>query len=313
MTFSVVIAAYRAGGTVARAVDSALTQTHPAHEVVVVDDCSPDDQLEVLATYGDRIRVVHRVTNGGEAAAKNAGVLASSGDWIVTLDADDAWEPGRLAAIAAYAALHPEVDIVTTDAWVEQGGRVLRRCYGGPTGARWAEGDQRAEILTRNFIFSHAAVRREVWLAAGGMDESRRDSGADWPLWVRLILSGVRAGLVEEPLVRYALHPGSLSDSAVATQRTAEAAMRAAMTHPDATPHERETASRHLADAERQLRRIEALRSVWHGHPRRRALVRIAADGGYRKRHRLEALVAAVNPGLARRRMDASPDQLGRD
>ncbi len=310
--FSVVIAAYRARDTVVRAAESALSQTLPPHEVIVVDDASPDDQLDVLARYGDRIRLVRRGVNGGEAAAKNSGVHAATGDWVVLLDADDYWSPGRLAAMAALLAEQSELGIVTTDAWIERDDERLRRYYRGPTGARWADGDQRAEILQRNFVFPHPAVRREVWLAAGGMDESRRDCGADWPLWVRLIYTGQLAGLVDEPLAHYALTSGSLSDSATLLTRTRQAAMQACLDQPDASPQERLTAEQNLAASERSLRRIEALMDVWDGRRRRRRLLAIAADGAYRKRHRAEAALAAVSPALARRRMTMSPNEVVR-
>ena len=102
-TASVCIAAYQAEGTILAAVLSALTQTWPPLEVVVVDDGSSDGTAQVLADVDDpRLRVLHQA-NAGEAAAKNAAVQAARGDLVVVLDADDAWYPERLAALMALA------------------------------------------------------------------------------------------------------------------------------------------------------------------------------------------------------------------
>src|SRR5436305_1316030 len=91
-TFSIVITAYQAAGTIATAVESALAQTHPALEVLVVDDGSTDDLAVALAPYAERIRVVRR-ENGGGAAARNTGAESARGDFMAVLDADDAYHP----------------------------------------------------------------------------------------------------------------------------------------------------------------------------------------------------------------------------
>src|SRR4051794_6053007 len=206
-SFSIIIAAYQAAGTVGEAIDSALAQTAPPHEVVVCDDGSTDDLDAALAPYRQRIRLV-RKANGGEASAKNAAAREATGDFVVILDADDTFMPERLERLGALAAERPELDILTTDAYLEHDGRVLRRCY--RPAWPFAFGGQREEILRRNFIFGLAAVRRERLLALGGFDESIPRT-TDWNLWIRMILRGSQAGAVLEPLARYRVHPTSLS------------------------------------------------------------------------------------------------------
>lgn len=96
---SVVVNNFNYGEYVAAAIESALTQTHARVEVVVVDDGSIDDSREVIARYADRARVVLQ-DNGGQAAALNAGVAATTGDVVLLLDADDRLHPDA-AKIAA--------------------------------------------------------------------------------------------------------------------------------------------------------------------------------------------------------------------
>lgn len=92
---SVIIPTYNRAHVLAEAIDSALAQTVPAHEIIVVDDGSTDDSCAVLARYGDRIRVLSQ-PNGGVSAARNAGMRMATGDWIAFLDSDDLWTADRL-------------------------------------------------------------------------------------------------------------------------------------------------------------------------------------------------------------------------
>jgi succinoglycan biosynthesis protein ExoO len=113
-TISVLIAAYNAGGFLHRAVRSALAQTLPPTEVLIVDDASTDDTLAVantLASEDSRVRIVSLPRNGGPAVARNAGLEVAQGDWVAILDADDAYLPFRLDGFAC-AIAGKETDIV---------------------------------------------------------------------------------------------------------------------------------------------------------------------------------------------------------
>jgi succinoglycan biosynthesis protein ExoO len=103
---SVLIAAYNAAVFLERAVHSALTQTLAVLEIVIVNDASTDDTLAVmerLARADSRVTVLSLKTNGGPAAARNAGWSVVRGDWIAVLDADDAFLPHRLEEMLTVA------------------------------------------------------------------------------------------------------------------------------------------------------------------------------------------------------------------
>ncbi|MEW6635766.1 MAG: glycosyltransferase [Actinomycetota bacterium] len=105
---SILINNYNYGRFLPEAIESALNQTYPNTEVIVVDDGSTDDSREVIARYGDRVVPVFK-TNGGQGSAFNAGVAAGSGDVICFLDADDVWAPHKVERVVETLERHPEV------------------------------------------------------------------------------------------------------------------------------------------------------------------------------------------------------------
>src|SRR5690349_5838732 len=97
---SVVIPSYNAAAFVADGVESVFAQSYAPIEVIVVDDGSTDETAAALAPYLDRIRYV-RQDNAGPARARNRGLQEARGQWIAFLDADDRWQPEKLARSCA--------------------------------------------------------------------------------------------------------------------------------------------------------------------------------------------------------------------
>ena len=116
-TFSVVITSYNYRSFVAEAVESALSQSLPPLEVIVIDDGSTDGTPAYLAErYGGHASVrIIATENRGQLAAFGEGARAASGDIVAFLDADDLWEPGYLERIAAVYSGQAGVDFVYTN------------------------------------------------------------------------------------------------------------------------------------------------------------------------------------------------------
>jgi glycosyltransferase involved in cell wall biosynthesis len=297
-TFSVIVAAYQVADVVADALESIRRQTAPPWEVIVCDDGSTDALEDALAPYRDEIVFV-RIGHGGEAAAKNAAAARASGDFVVILDADDVYLPERLEALAELANTRPDLDILTTDAYLVVDGRRVRRNYD----RRWRfeVADQRRAILQRNFIFGHAAVRRERLLAHGGFDESIIWT-TDWDLWLRLILDGSLAGAVTEPLALYRLRQSSLTarrrDLLIGKLTTLDKASR----NEAVRSEERPVLALSLAAYRRELELLELREALISGDalPRSRPL-RVLAGSGYSAKSRVEAAGMFLVPRLVAR------------
>lgn len=298
-SFSIVIAAYQAESTISEAVSSALTQTYPALEVIVCDDGSTDGTASALDAFGAAITVV-RQDNRGEGAAKNTAVRHARGDYVVVLDADDVFLPRRLEALAWLAARHPDLDILCTDAIVEADGEPVRRAY--HPGWPFPSADQRAAILDRNFVLGMCAVRRVRWAEAGGFDPGLAYA-ADWELWQRMIFSGSRVGLVNEPLARYRLTRGTLSSNRVDLVQSRLQVMLRASGWTTLTPSERQVLQLAVRREQRNLALRMANDSLSRGGWRaRRQSARVLLGRGFGTRARLGALLAVASPPLAARR-----------
>ncbi|MPY93310.1 MAG: glycosyltransferase [Acidimicrobiia bacterium] len=295
-SFSVVIPAFQAAAHISAAVSSVLEQHPPALDVIVCDDGSTDGTADALARFGRSVRVV-RKANGGEASARNAGARVARGDYVAFLDADDRFLPGRLEALGQAASAQPDVDVFTTDAFLEVDDRFVGRCY---EDQEFPVGDQRRAILTSNFVFGHVAIRRSCLLAAGGYDESIRFT-TDWELWIRLILAGSRVALVDAPLAVYRLHPGAASSRRLEMCHGRLSTLAKAREHPCLSDPERAVVEETIAAERLRLQREQLLEALAAGD---RTAARWLAHGclgsaSQPRRARVRAAVALVAPRFA--------------
>jgi glycosyltransferase involved in cell wall biosynthesis len=204
MRVSVVIPCYRQAHYLPTAVESALAQTHPDVEVIVVDDGSDDDVAGVTVRYAPRVRYVRR-ENGGLAAARNTGVAIATGDYLKFLDADDYLVPEQLEwQVAALAGRLDAVSITAVRAYQEPD-RTDYRDLPPPVRSLLPDFFNQPDTAVHAFLFPATLFR-----AAGGFREELRIA-EDWDFFCRLgklqpdVVTDERVGAY------YRLRAGSMS------------------------------------------------------------------------------------------------------
>jgi len=206
---SVVIPAYNAARYVVEAVESALNQTLPPLEVIVVDDGSTDETEAVLHPYGGRIRYV-RQSNGGPSAARNCGLRESRGELMAFLDADDVWFLNKLEKQWKCLQAHPRAGLVHSNYlfWDAETGDMT---------PAHLEGDERsgrryAEVFAWNRLVPSAAmIKRECLDRVGLFDESFR-TAEDFDFFLR-IARHYEFAYLPECLVRYRKHASNATNN----------------------------------------------------------------------------------------------------
>lgn len=231
--FSVIIPAYNAAATLARAIESVRAQSWPAHEIIVVDDGSHDASADVARGFGAAVHLI-RQPNGGVSRARNAGAAAADGDWLAFLDADDWYAPDRLKRHADWIIDDPALDFLTgdyeyRDAAGELLGTSMAQHASGRMALRKAAGAAQVVLDTPQeiaaFVADHfgdthtLSVPRARFAALGGYPTGFRVC-EDVHFLARLVAQSHRIGVACEILGVYVIHPGS------ATRRDPVAAQR---------------------------------------------------------------------------------------
>ncbi len=214
--FSVVIPSYNHAAYIAEAVQSVLSQTQPDLELIVVDDGSTDNSLEVLSRFSDpRLRVITQANQGAHAAI-NRGLEAAAGEYLAILNSDDAYHPQRLEKAAIALAADPQPGLVGS--YIE-----IIDSQGKPQGVKhgyadcppWllerpersfrAGADLQDALLTENYwsTTSNFIFPRRVFHQVGGFLPLRFTHDWDFALRISRIAP---LTLLPEPLMRYRVH-----------------------------------------------------------------------------------------------------------
>jgi len=213
---SVVMANFEAGDKIVLALQSVLRQTMGNLEVIVSDDCSGDDSVDLvrgLMTGDDRIRLVAGDRNAGPAACRNRALDAARGRWIAIVDSDDIIHPERFERLLA-AAGRQHADIIADDLLLFfEDGTPPRLMLGDDAEASFSVTPERWVLAGQDgspalgYLKPLISANR---LAALRYDEELR-IGEDYDLILRLLLDGAHMVVVPEPYYLYRRHSGSIS------------------------------------------------------------------------------------------------------
>lgn len=220
---SVVMPAYKAEKTIGQAIDSVLAQTFKDLELIVVNDCSPDDTRKVMeekAMLDERVRCFDNDKNRGASYTRNYAVKEARGEWIAFLDSDDMWTPDKLEKQLALKEKYDDgVIFYTASSFIDDNGEPYD--YVMPA----LERIDYKTLLKKNLLScSSVLIRSDVMKAIEMPGDSMHE---DYYVWLKVLGEHKYAYGVNEPLLIYRLCSNSKSSSRIKSAKMLFNAYRA--------------------------------------------------------------------------------------
>jgi len=205
---SVVMAVYNEEKFLEESVDSILNQTFKDWELVIVNDCSTDNSLNIIKSYmkkDKRIRLVNNKKNGGCPDSRNDGLKISKGEYIAILDGDDVSHPKRLEKEVNYLEKNPHIFLVGSSAvYINEEGKEIRRFR------KYNDHEMLAWRLPQSCGIVHSSI---MFRNEGLIYNNYFKGASDYKFYLDLLSKGKNLTNLPEFLVRYRLHGGSMSIS----------------------------------------------------------------------------------------------------
>ena len=199
---SIVIPCYNQAQYLDQTVQSVLDSDYPQIELLIVNDGSTDGSLKLakkLSETHPSIQVLDQ-KNSGVAAARNHGITAAKGEFILPLDGDDLISTNYISEAVKVLESRPEVKVVYCHAvkFNEQGQKAWK-----------LKPFSRAQLAKDNMIFVAALFRKKDWSAIGGFSEDMKMGREDWEFWIKMLKNG--GEVIRLPFVgfQYRLTPSS--------------------------------------------------------------------------------------------------------
>ncbi|MFN0278097.1 MAG: glycosyltransferase family 2 protein [Pyrinomonadaceae bacterium] len=249
---SVVIPAYNSAEFICEALDSVIKQRFREHEIIVVNDGSPDTkQFEQAIRHHLEDIIYIRQENAGAGSARNTGIENARGDIIAFLDSDDVWRPEFLASQTVFLERH-NYDMVYCDA-------VLfgMHSFHGQTFMETAPSDGEANFesildFRCNVITSGTMVRKQPLIDVG-MFEREHVRAHDFLLWLRLAKNGAKIGYQRKQLLKYRVRLDSLSGDSISRVERERDAFERVERDFDLNDEQRSIVKRRIAGLEADL------------------------------------------------------------
>ncbi len=207
---SIIMPAYNASNTIMESINSVLEQTYTNYEIIVINDASTDNTLNIISNITDkRLIVLDLEKNGGVAKARNAGIEKAGGEYIAFLDSDDVWLPTKLEEQIAFMIKNNKT-FTYTDYYVM--GTYSNRS----AGEKKRKADSRIDfkkLKKGNQIGCLTVVVKSDIMKRYLMPEIRHE---DYGTWLKVLKEeGIYAYNVGKCLARYRVHGGSLSGNKI--------------------------------------------------------------------------------------------------
>lgn len=208
---SIIVPVYNVQKFIEETMDCVLAQTYPHWELLLVEDCSTDDTLNVIQRYLERtgekrIRLLRQPANMGAARARNRGLQEANGRYVSYLDADDLWLPEKLERELAFMKEKEAAFVFTGYEFADENGKGLGKVVHVPETLNYRQALSNTTIFTTTVMFDLEKLSREQL-------EMPVMKSEDTALWFRILRSGVTAYGLDENLVKYRRAGRSLSSN----------------------------------------------------------------------------------------------------
>ncbi|WP_345006038.1 glycosyltransferase family A protein [Snuella lapsa] len=198
---TVVIPCYNDGAYIEDAINSILGQTLNDYQIIIVDDGSDKSTKDILKRLDHEKIKVYYEANKGVSSARNFGIALSESEYILTLDADDYFEPTFLEKALDILETHSDVAVVGCYHYLVSDRKIKHvvRPKGGTI----------TNFLTKNEGLGNALFRRSCWEQVGGYDAHMTTGYEDWEFWIAILAKGWRMEIIKEPLFYYRIKENS--------------------------------------------------------------------------------------------------------
>ncbi len=195
MKISIVIPCFNDHEYIEKAIESALGQTYENIEIIVVDDGSDSRTKAILKKLQPKINQLITQKNKGSSAARNIGIKAAKGEYILTLDSDDYFHETFCEKAAKILAHSEDVKLITS--------YVKRFSAKGNTEIIKPKEATIVNFLKYNCATGSAFFRKSDFIKSGGYDENMNKGYEDWEFYIRLLKDGGKSAVIPEPLFHY--------------------------------------------------------------------------------------------------------------
>lgn len=203
---SIIIPCFNDADYIEQSIQSALDQTYKNKEIIVVDDGSNEKTKAVLKRLEAKIDFLITQENKGVSAARNRGIEASKGEYILVLDSDDYFESTFCEKAVKILNKKTNIKLVTCFArwfWSDQGYQIYK-----------PEGGEVKNFLLTNAAIGNSIFRKFDFIKNGSYDEEMLTGYEDWEFYLRLLKSGGIAEVIPEVLFNYRIKKNSRNKKA---------------------------------------------------------------------------------------------------
>ncbi|WP_440897998.1 glycosyltransferase family 2 protein [Amphibacillus sp. Q70] len=209
---SIVMPAYNCEKYIVEAINSVLAQTYQNWELLVLDDGSKDNTLQIINEFGEkdsRVRPLQNEKNMGVSATRNKGIDLATGDWIAFLDSDDLWEPSKLEKQLEISGRYLAEFLFTGSSYINEEGEPFKGIFEVPERVTYKK------LRKHNVISCSSVLVKKKYFENIKMEKD--DMHEDYAVWLRILKLGVTAYGLNEPLLVYRISKNSKSGNKLKT------------------------------------------------------------------------------------------------